>query len=511
MIRKFPKSDVRFIIFVICISLCYSICFTLSEFSDSPISGVRDALIIGLQWGAISFATFGLMYVLALSKLIFAIIFPLLTGFCTFLTYFRITLKATLTPMTIDLALVNDWQTNVQVASLELILYVTAALVLSIIIVHIRWKKVTYTKLAFGWLPLHPIIAFAIVTSVTHIQPLKRPLSERMPYSVYYNFKRYLDERKLIAENRSTFTENSVAMQDSVAVILIIGESLRSDHLQLNGYHRQTTPLLSAEKNLVSYTSVYTEPCYTHVSVPHILTRADSINPDIAYTEQSFVSIFKNAGFHTSWIANQESVDTYVYFMNECDTLIYSNSSKSLYTYDAWLDEDILPHLTQQLQLPHSKQLHILHAIGSHWWYNSHYTAEFEKFKPTIKSRVVSSNTQEEMINAYDNTIIYTDWFVSQVIETIRDKNAILLFISDHGESLGEDGYYIHGVDRPELHYPASFVWYSDKYKEQNPEFITKLRENRDKHWRTDYVFHSILDAARIESPYLQPNLSIFR
>lgn len=511
MACKIAKSDLLFIIFVIFITLLYGLVFTFSEFADSPMNGVHDFFVLGFQWSAIVFATFGLMYLLALNRFIFTIIFPILTGICTILTYFRLTLKATLTPMTIDLALVNDWQTNMQVISLELILWVVISLILSLFIVRFRWRKICYTKLVWRYIPLHYLIAFSIIYITTHIKPLQRPLSERMPYSVYYNLKRYIDEKKMISEHRNTFIEKSTAKQDSVIVTLVIGESLRSDHLQINGYHRNTTPQLSKESNLVSYTSVYSEPCFTHVSVPHILTRADSINTEIAYTEQSFISIFKDAGFRTTWIANQESVSTYVYFMNECDTLIYANSSKSLYTFDAWLDEDILPHFIDGLKHHNSKQLYILHTIGSHWWYNSHYTKEYEIFKPTINSRVVSSNTTEEMINSYDNTIIYTDWFIRQVIDCLRDKNAIVFYISDHGESLGEDGYYIHGVNRPELHYPASFIWFSDKYYHNNVAPIQKLIANKDRHWNTDYIFHSIIDAANIESPYIQPELSILR
>ncbi|MBR5147523.1 MAG: phosphoethanolamine transferase, partial [Bacteroidales bacterium] len=293
--------------------------------------------------------------------------------------------------------------------------------------------------------------------------------------------------------------------------VFVIGESLRSDHLQINGYERETTPYLVKEDNIVMLTDIYTEACFTHTSVPHIMTQADSLNPQKAYNEQSFVTIFNNAGFRTTWIANQESVSTYAYFMNECDTLIYVNGSKSVYTFDKWLDEDILPYLEDELQDSNPTQLHIVHSIGSHWWYNSHYTDEFERYKPVVMSRVVSSNTQEEMINSYDNTILYTDYFIKNTIDLIRDKKAILVYLSDHGESLGEDGYFLHGTDRPELHYPAAFVWYSDKYAQSFPDHIDNLKKNSGKRYRSDYLFHSIIDAADITTEYKNPQLSIFR
>ena len=495
------------LLFVFIITVAYALIFTLSEFSDSPYSNFHDFMVLAFQWVAIAVGTFGLLYLLSINKYIFAITFPLLVAFSTVLAYYRYTVNATLTPMTIELALINDLRTNMQVVSWQLVSLILLSLVVSVAIVWLRWKKISFTRPY-----IHLIVALGIIFMTNSFIPqLKRPLTQRMPYSIYYNFKLYFEIRDVAAEHRETFTSESVANSDSLVVVFVIGESLRNDHLQINGYERETTPYLMKEDNLVSLTDIYSEECFTHTSVPQIMTRADSANPQRAYDEQSFVTIFKDAGFRTTWIANQESVATYAYFMNECDTLIYVNGDKSVYTFDKWLDEDILPHLENELKDDNPTQLHILHSIGSHWWYNSHYTDEFERYTPVIKSRVVSSNTQEEMINSYDNTILYTDYFIKETIDLIRDKKSILIFLSDHGESLGEDGYYLHGADRPELHYPAAFVWYSDKYAQSFPDMIENLKDNSDKKYRSDYLFHSIIDAADITTEYIEPQLSIFR
>ena len=493
--------------FVAIITIIYALVFTLSEFADSPYSSMKDFLELAFQWTAIAVGTFGLLYLLSINKYVFAVTFPLLVVFSTVLAYYRYTVNATFTPMTIELALINDLRTNMQVVSLQLVGLMFSTLAMSIAIVWIRWKKVTFTR-PF----IHLIVAVGIIFMTNSLIPqLKRPLTQRMPYSIYYTFKTYFEIREVAEEYRRTFISESVANSDSLVVVFVVGESLRSDHLQVNGYERETTPYLAKESNLVMLDNIYSEPCFTHTSVPHIMTRADSLDSQKAYYEESFVSIFNDAGFRTTWIANQESVSTYAYFMNECDTLIYVNGSKSVYTFDKWLDEDILPHLENELQYENSNQLHILHSIGSHWWYNSHYTDEFEVYTPVIESRVVSSNTQEEMINSYDNTILYTDYFLKNTIDLIRDKNSILIFLSDHGESLGEDGYYLHGTDRPELHQPAAFVWYSDKYAQSYPELIENLKKNSEKRYRSDYLFHSIIDAADITTEYKDPQLSIFR
>lgn len=506
MKNTFFISNVKLYLLIVFIAFFYGLVFTFSEFVGSPFNSIKDLIVLSMQWGVIVFATFGLINLLIINRYIFSFAFPILTLICTILTYFRYTANISLTPMIIDLAFINDARTCMEVVSFQLILWCILSLIFSFIIVYYRWK---YIKLTCWY--YHLIISILIILLTNSFIPsLIRPISERMPYSVYYSVRRYINERAIILENRNTFIEKAESSVDSLTVVLVIGESLRYDHLQINGYERNTTPLLARDSNVISYSNVYTEPCFTHVSIPHILTRADSINPEKAYEEQSFITLFKQAGYHTAWLANQESVATYVYFMNECDTLIYVNGGKSLYIFDKWLDSDLLPFYDQELNRSVQKKFILLHTIGSHWWYNSHYSNDFEIFKPTIKSRVISSNTKEEMINSYDNTILYTDYVLNELINHLRDKKAILFYLSDHGECLGEEGYFTHGVDRPELHYPACLIWYSPMYEKSFSDKVKILKDNCKKHYRTDFLFHSILDAADIQTIYKDKSFSIF-
>ena len=507
MKRIFELNNVKLYLLIVLLSLFYGFVFTFSEFYGSPFDGIKDFFILAMQWSVIFFATVGLMTLLILNKYIFSITFPFLTLVCTVLTYFRYTANISLTPMVIDLALINDARTCLEVFSVQLVVWIVISLIFSAAVVYYRWKYITIER----WYIPFSIGLFIVILTNCLVSSFVRPISERMPYSVYYKVRAYLDERKIIAAERSLFSGKADSDADSLTVVLVIGESLRYDHLGFNGYSRNTTPLLAKDSNLVSYPNVYTEPCFTHTSVPHMLTRADSLNPERAYTEQSFITLFKQAGYRTSWLANQESVVTYVYFMNECDTLAYANSGKSLYIFDKWLDTDLLPMYKQELNRKEDKKFILLHTIGSHWWYNSHFTDSFEVFKPTIKSRVISSCSREEMINSYDNTVLFTDYFLDKVIRELKDKKAILLFLSDHGESLGEDGYYTHGVDRPILHRPACFIWYSDSYEHTFPEKIKQLKENKNGYYRSDFLFHSILDAGSVNTTYRSDGFSIFK
>ena len=215
-------------------------------------------------------------------------------------------------------------------------------------------------------------------------------------------------------------------------------------------------------------------------------------------------------GYCTSWLANQESGPSFVYFMKECQQQTYAHPGSTIEKYDAWLDGDLLPLLDEALKKPSARQFILLHTIGSHWFYNAHFDQANEVFKPLATNRVVRSNSEQKLSNSYDNTIVYSDWFWHQVINRLRHRNAILIYLSDHGESLGENGEYWHGKDKLEQRSAACFVWYSDEYAQRYPEKVNALKANKDRQWKTDFLFHSILDAADVESAYMEPALDIF-
>lgn len=196
--------------------------------------------------------------------------------------------------------------------------------------------------------------------------------------------------------------------------------------------------------------------------------------------------------------------------MEECDRLIYGNINKSYYVFDHWTDELLLPPLDTVLPDMTDGGLVILHTIGSHWYYNAHYTDEFRRFVPETKSRIVTANTPEEMINSYDNTVVFTDYFISSIINRLRDRKALMIYLSDHGEALGEDGLWLHANTVDAAHNPACIVWLSDAYREEKPGMYERLLQNRNKRYHTDFLFHTILDGAGIEAEILQNSQSLF-
>lgn len=495
---------IHFYIFSLISTLFLGICFTSADFLTIPVEMGKDLLVIAFQWAVVTIALFFLITLLAANKYIFAITFPLLTFLSSLLAWFRLTMNSALTPMILDAALENDIRTSGDLCSPGLIIFVLVTFALSIAFAIYRIKRIVTQTFV-----IPACVSALLLVGMLQINAVK-PISERIPFNIYYTFMKYWEEKQVISEDRTDLTEGIQCSDEEVTVVFVLGESLRPDHLGLNGYERNTTPLLAKEE-VISFPYVYTEQTYTNRSVPHLLTRADSTDYSRAYTEKSFVSFFNACDFYTVWLANQEAADTYVYFMNECDSLFHVNIDKSSYVFDRWVDGDLLPLFDKALQVDNRKKMILLHTIGSHWWYNSHFTDEFARYQPTVNSKIISSCTQEEMINSYDNTVLYTDYFLHSLIDRLRDKKAILIYQSDHGEALGEEGVWLHAAESAYTHQAACMVWMSDKYKELYPEKYEKAKENSVKRFRTDYLFHSILDAAGIGSEYLNNSLSIFR
>lgn len=446
---------------------------------------------------------------MAVNRWIFALLWPPFVTLCSIVAYYKITMDVSLTAQSLELAMVNNAATWATVITGPLIATGIMTFIIGIAVAWFRFMAVTCRR---PWIwTVSGIMIIAIPGMF--VPRLQGPVFERMPMSIYSSVSQYLENRGEIASERNAFDHMPAKTSaDSITVVFVIGESLRADHMQINGYHRQTTPLLSGETNLASFPHMRTIPYFTHTSVPYIVSRADSVNQTLGYTEPSFITLFRRAGFHTTWISNQDSGFAYLYFMHEADSLINLDNGRSPYSFSKWLDSDMLPHFSDVIDMTGmTRNLIVMHTIGSHWWYPTHYTDREAVFTPEVRSRVMSEITADEMINSYDNTIVATDRFLHSVIDNIRDRKSILIFISDHGEALGEDGHFLHAEDYPQLHNPACFIWWSDEYASQNPQLIDALKANSTGSFLTDAMFHTVLEAAGIDTPVFKPQESLMR
>jgi len=508
-LKKNFYKQIGLIKFSICLSVFYCVTILSLEFINVPISNFYSFVNVLAHWTIISFCSCGLFFLLTVNRIVFTILYPFIFILSVVLCYFNLTINVSITPQVIELSLVNGvdmWWTMI---SAKLVILILISLIFSILVVAIRCKYVITKK----YETLLCLVVGVIILCVPYgVKRLNRPVYSRLPFSIFSSFSEYLENRKTISEVRNDFDYVTVKTSEnnSPDVIFIIGESLRADHIPFNGYTRNTMPILSNDTNVISFPNIYSKYTATHTSVPHIMTRC-SIDEEEAYNSQSFITIFKKAGYKTTWIANQDLANTYTYFAHECDTLIICNSG-SMYSYSEWLDTSTLPFVEKELSKNNnSPKLVIIHSIGSHWWYKSHYSKNHTLFLPEIQHKEVSGLSKEEMINSYDNTIVATDEFISGICNIIRNRNAILIYLSDHGELLGENGQYLHGGEGKELHYPACFFWSTKEYEDNNYLKIDKLKENRLKCWKTDFLFHTIIDAANIQTTVVDTSLSVMR
>ena len=452
-------------------------------------------LVIACYVGAISLLSFLLLYATGLNRYVAAVFYPVYGIVGTVVSYYRVAYRVTITPLILDCVFHTNPQEALSVLSWQMLLWIGVNACISILLVVWRWRLSTpkYTY-------VHAIVAILLLVGYYYCNSrLHQSLNQRYPMNIMESLRQYyVIEHSRKAERTIPAYYRVDTVADALDIVLVIGESMRADHLQFNGYTRETTPLLSQRKNIVSMPNIYSQYTHTLASVPVILTRADSIHPEYQYSETSFAAILHQEGYHTAWISNQDMGETFAHFPAECDTTIWANVGKSTYVFSGWYDEALLPYLDQQLALGYPHNLMVLHTIGSHWYYNNHVTESHNHFLPITDDRVVTNNSREQIINSYDNTVRYMDFFLDSVIHRFEDRCAVVFYLSNHGESLGEDGNYLHAAGAEETKHPACIIWHSDSFAELYPQKVQALHINSLRRYRTDFLFPSLLDIANI-------------
>lgn len=335
------------------------------------------------------------------------------------------------------------------------------------------------------------------------------------PYSFIFNTEYALKEKNKVKKSRELLKDvhfdaiKRKEIAEREIYIIVIGETARYDNFSINGYKRPTSPLLEKQDNLITYSDFLSEASLTLLSLPNLLTNTTPHDFEEYHTRKSLVDAYKEAGFNTYWIANQSVENGFVKrIAQDADDYFFSTVD---YDADASYDENLIPHLKDALEKNHQKTLIVLHTLGSHFKYNFRYPPEFNIFRPSIEGNFDTSfqnpKNREVLINTYDNSILYTDFFLSNVIQILDSLDAVssLIYVSDHGENIydTEDKIILHGgriTTRYDFHVPM-LIWYSDQYKENYPLKIENLESHKDKKLSMSYLFHTIMDIADITYP----------
>ncbi len=390
--------------------------------------------------------------------------------------------------------------------SLKLILYIFfLGVVPGIYIIKAKIVNVTLKKFLINSslaLLFIIIVAFANASNWLWIDKYSKQLGGlAMPWSYTVNTALFYTHEHQKNKKEILLPDATIEDDQKAVVVLVIGESARSQNFSLYGYKKNTNPLLSKTENLFSFkaTSCAT---YTTAGVKCILEHKNSgelyeILPNYLYRND--VEVFwrtTNWGEPPVHIKNYQNKDSLV---KECkgDGCSY--------------DEVLLTGLKEQILASKKNKIFIvLHTSTSHGpTYSKKYPPQFETFKPVCNSVELSNCSNEELINAYDNTIVYTDYILHNVIEDLKqlkEYKSAMLFVSDHGESLGEKNLYMHGVPinfAPKEQYEIPFiVWMSDN---------SSKRIKSNDILSQNFVFHSVLNFLNIQSPIYDEKMNIFK
>ncbi|MDL2358328.1 MAG: phosphoethanolamine transferase [Pseudomonadota bacterium] len=325
----------------------------------------------------------------------------------------------------------------------------------------------------------------------------------------FYKERTYLAELGRRSASFHFGAHQAAADGRAETVVLVLGESSRYDRWSLNGYARDTNPLLKQEANLVTLPDVITAVSATRLSVPVIISRKPAMQSlKDGFSEKSFITAYKEAGFKTFWISNQISFgqfDTPVsVFAKEADVIEFLNLGG--FTNNSNYDDVLFAPFKNALADKAVKKLIVVHTLGSHWNYSHRYPKQFDQWQPSLygidKPAYTNIKIKPQLNNSYDSSIVYTDWILAQLIGELKQtqQRSAMLYVSDHGQTLYDNSCNLafHGHNTEyEFHVPA-FVWYSAQYQLRYPDKVEQLGLHSRARLATENMFHTLLDVGDI-------------
>lgn len=301
--------------------------------------------------------------------------------------------------------------------------------------------------------------------------------------------------------------------------VLVVGESVRAQSFGLLGYSRDTTPQLREEQGLIAYSDVSSCGTETAVSVPCMFSTMGrrNYNAAVAKSQEGLLDVLQRAGLEVLWRDNQSGCK------GTCDRVVFEDVSNAndekLCADHECMDEILLTGLQSLIDHLQRDTVLVLHQMGSHGpAYYKRYPKAFERFTPVCRSNVLDSCSQQSIINSYDNTVLYTDHVLSSLIRLLRNNqervDTAMMYISDHGESLGEYNLFLHGTPYmlapPQQKQVPMLAWFSEGYQRSFALDTQCLQRNRNAPLSQDNLFHSMLGLLQVNTQARDPALDIF-
>ena len=398
-------------------------------------------------------------------------------------------------------------------------------------------QRVRHWAMQIGAIGLSCLLASYLVVDDYRMRNQLYPVN--ICYNLYLAFERNAaSENYKEASRNFKFDARSEHSATAPEVyVMVVGETARAHNFSLYGYPRNTNPLLSKTPGIKAFPNVTTQSNTTHKSVPMLLSAASAEDFERLFHEKGILAAFKEAGFHTVFISNQLPNHSFIDFLGEqADEHYFLKKEEAL--QGNHYDEDLLQKLDEILpkadasssahyHYRYRKLFVVLHSYGSHFNYQERYPRSFAYFKPDSRSEAKPEN-RRDLLNAYDNTIRYTDYILHGIIERLQKWEGVqtktdgvygqpisaMLYTSDHGENIFDDDrhLFLHAAPKAsdyELHVPF-IIWTSEGFSKQYPDILKALGENRSKQVQSSLsAFHTMLGIGGIQTHYRQDEYSV--
>lgn len=342
-------------------------------------------------------------------------------------------------------------------------------------------------------------------------------MDDLFPVNVCYNFQLAVERQKLseaYLEQSKDFVFNAVHTDNDTlpkVVVLVIGETSRAANWQLNGYERETTPMLAQTPNITVFTDCMSQSNTTHKSIPILLSPATADDYSTLYHSKGLLAAFNEAGFHTAFISNEPRNNSFNDHLGE-------QAQEVLFLRDTMegtpMDSLLLPEVERVLSANQGNLMVVVHTYGSHSTYSDRYERDQAYYTPDVVLKATRDN-RESLINAYDNTIRYTDRFLHSIITMLQqqERPAAMLYSSDHGEDIYDDrrNLFLHASPWPsyyQLHVPF-LVWTNDLYAHSYAERVALMQSRTAEPIQTDCVFPTMLGLGGVSTPFGQDSLAL--
>ena len=398
-------------------------------------------------------------------------------------------------------------------------------------------QRVRHWAMQIGAIGLFCLLASYLVVDGYRMRNQLYPVN--ICYNLYLAFERNAASENYREASRDfkfdARSEHSATAPE--VYVMVVGETARAHNFSLYGYPRKTNPLLSKTPGIKAFPNVTTQSNTTHKSVPMLLSAASAEVFERLFHEKGILAAFKEAGFHTVFISNQLPNHSFIDFLGEQADEYYFLKKEDASQGNHY-DEDLLQKLDEILPLAdasssahyhyrYRKLFVVLHSYGSHFNYQERYPRSFAYFKPDSRSEAKPEN-RRDLLNAYDNTIRYTDYILHGIIERLQKWEGVqtktdgvydqptsaMLYTSDHGENIFDDerSLFLHAAPKAsdyELHVPF-IIWTSAGFSKQYPDILKALGENRSKQVQSSLsAFHTMLGIGGILTRYRLDEYSV--